>query len=223
MTKYGWHANKLTAYDVTIDNDLTITGDLSFGDATTDTLTVTGAATFSTDVTFTLGSSEAFTLTCTDISDPMVMTNTITSADTTGGRAKFVLAVQAAMGGWANAIKGETTFNSSGSVTGLGSVVCGDLTLSTGTSSGSYAVFEGNIIAGSSASTGTKTSFLQLNAAGDDNDTVDSNAFFLAGGANLDAGSGKFFDTDIDSHTAYGGLRVHIEGVGTKYIALVSN
>lgn len=46
MSKYGWHANKLTAYDIILDNDLTITGDLSFGNAVTDTFTCTGDANF---------------------------------------------------------------------------------------------------------------------------------------------------------------------------------
>jgi len=61
------------------------------------------------------------------------------------------------------------------------------------------------------------------NADGADEDTVDSNAFLFDFGDALDAASGKFIDTDITTHSAYGGLRVYIEGVGTKYIALVSD
>ena len=36
------------------------------------------------------------------------------------------------------------------------------------------------------------------------------------------AGSGAFVDTDITTHTAYGGLKVLINGV-TKYIPLVND
>lgn len=152
--------------------------------------------------------------------EPFYFESTMTGAGGVGGRAKFKLSVEAALGGWANAIKGETTFAAAGSVTGLGSVFCGDLTLSTGTSGGSYAVFEGNIIAGASASTGTQTVFFQLNADGADEDTVDSNAFLFGFGDALDAASGKFIDTDKTAEAAYGGIRVKIDGVGTKYIRL---
>jgi len=50
MSKYGWRNNDLTAKDITIESDLSIEGDLSFGDASTDTITVNGSATFKADV-----------------------------------------------------------------------------------------------------------------------------------------------------------------------------
>lgn len=40
--RYGWHNGKVTCNDLEVNNDITIEGDLSFGDASTDTLTVTG-------------------------------------------------------------------------------------------------------------------------------------------------------------------------------------
>jgi len=42
MGIYGMRDGKFTAKDLTVKNDLSIEGDLSFGDATTDTLTVNG-------------------------------------------------------------------------------------------------------------------------------------------------------------------------------------
>ena len=42
MGVYGTRDGKLIAKDLTVKNDLTIEGDMSFGDATTDTLTVNG-------------------------------------------------------------------------------------------------------------------------------------------------------------------------------------
>lgn len=48
MGKYGWRDNKLTAYDVVIDNDLTISGDLSFGDAVVDSFVIKGRVSTST-------------------------------------------------------------------------------------------------------------------------------------------------------------------------------
>ena len=45
--KYGFHNGKLTAKDIEITDTLVIKGNMTFGDAATDTLTVTGEATFS--------------------------------------------------------------------------------------------------------------------------------------------------------------------------------
>jgi len=155
--------------------------------------------------------------------EPLLVHSTLTGAGQVGGRSKFYMTANVALGGWANALKAHTVFGASGSVTGLGSALCAELELSAGTSSGSYAAIEAELIAGSSASTGTKTAFIFCNADGTDEDTVDSNAFLFDFGDALDAASGKFIDTDITTHSAYGGIRVNIEGVGTKYIALVSD
>jgi len=40
--RFGWHSGSLTCRDATINNDLTIEGDMTFGDASTDSLTVSG-------------------------------------------------------------------------------------------------------------------------------------------------------------------------------------
>ena len=45
--KVGWHNGKLTAKDIVITDTLEIRGNMTFGNAATDTLTVTGEATFS--------------------------------------------------------------------------------------------------------------------------------------------------------------------------------
>lgn len=47
--RFGWHSGSLNCYDLTIANDLTISGNMIFGDASADTLTVTGTATFGAD------------------------------------------------------------------------------------------------------------------------------------------------------------------------------
>jgi len=44
--KFGWHSGKLTANELVIEENLTVNGNLTFGDASTDTLTVTGLSTF---------------------------------------------------------------------------------------------------------------------------------------------------------------------------------
>ena len=50
--RFGWHSGALTCKDITVNNDMTIEGDMTFGDASTDTLTVNGAATFESTVDF---------------------------------------------------------------------------------------------------------------------------------------------------------------------------
>jgi len=49
--RFGWHSGALTCRDITVNNDMTIEGDMSFGDASTDTLTVNGIISFATDIT----------------------------------------------------------------------------------------------------------------------------------------------------------------------------
>lgn len=42
MSKYGWRDNSLTAYNITINNNLTIKGSLTFGDASVDNFIIKG-------------------------------------------------------------------------------------------------------------------------------------------------------------------------------------
>lgn len=155
--------------------------------------------------------------------EPIYVKSTMTGAGGVGGRARFHMYTNVALGGWANALKAYAEFGASGRVTGLGSALCAELALSAGTTQGNYAAVECELIAGSGASTGTATGFFYCNADGTDEDTVDSNAFLFIFGDALDAASGKFIDTDKTTHNAYGGIRISIEGVGTKYLAVVDN
>ena len=49
--RFGWHSGTLRCRDLTVDNDMTISGDITFGDAATDTLQVNGALTVGEDDT----------------------------------------------------------------------------------------------------------------------------------------------------------------------------
>lgn len=57
-TRFGWHSGAVKCKDIEVLGDMSILGDLSFGDASTDTLTVNGAATFLASTQF----SEAMTV-----------------------------------------------------------------------------------------------------------------------------------------------------------------
>lgn len=117
---------------------------------------------------------------------------------------------------------------SAGSTSGLGVGVDNQILVHDGAlSGGTYAVGNFEIYsAGSSTDVSgvTEISFLRFVAGGDGTGAgnVDDNAFF-ATFSGVAAGSGNMIDTDITTHSAYGGLRVNIPGVGTRYLALVSD
>jgi len=103
MTKYGFRDNSAVLKDITIKNDLTIEGDMSFGDASTDTLTVTGDATFSG----TVGVTGAFTGTSGAFSTTLGVTGLATlsgALNVTGdvGFGSRLLLTDSAVGGAAN-------------------------------------------------------------------------------------------------------------------------
>lgn len=166
--------------------------------------------TWSTTSSSTSGSSSV---------EPLSMTNVMTGAGGVGGRAKFKLETNVALGGWANAVKAHTEFGASGRVTGLGSALVAELQLSAGTTQGTYAPLESEIVMPSGASTGTATSFLYGAASGAAVGTFDDNGFFfeLAG---LTAGAAHVFAANSKTgiamtHT----LRCRIGGT-TYYLAL---
>lgn len=106
--------------------------------------------------------------------------------------ANFVTTTAVALGTWANAINGKLDFGSAGSVTGLGGAICAEVDLGAGCTAGSYAPFEAELVLPSGALTGTRTSFLTLNASGADVATLDTNGhlFDLNG---VTAGTSKLF------------------------------
>ena len=140
---------------------------------------------------------------------PLVVSTTMSGAGADGGRAKFDMTTNVALGSFSNALKAEVTYGASGRTTGLGSAFVAEMTLSAGTSSGTYAPLELELNAPASASTGTMTSFIYASTQGANVAAVDSNAVFfnLQG---LTAGAGKMLVAGTTLGTAYGGLRVRV-------------
>lgn len=114
-----------------------------------------------------------------------------------------------------------------GSASGLGIGVDNQILVHNGAlTGGTYSVINSEIYsAGSSTDVSgvTSMSFFRAVAGGDGTGAanVDDNAF-LMDFSGIAAGSGNIIDTNITTHTAYGGLKVNIPGVGTRWIALVS-
>jgi hypothetical protein len=145
----------------------------------------------------------------------------LATAGASGGAIKNNQTISAALVD-TTAIYGMVTFTSAGKVTGLAAGLTGEILLSTYTTEGTYAALEAEIGMASGASLGQKTCVIYANAYGTGVATIDAGACFLYLGTGLTAASGRFVDTDKGAlANKYGGLRVWIPGVGTKYIPLV--
>jgi len=162
--------------------------------------------------TFTSGAS-AF--------EPITCTTTMTGVGATGGRARFYMTTNVALGGWSNALKANVVYGASGRTTGLGSAFCAELQLSAGTTSGTYAPLESEVVTGSGGSTGTATSFLYMNVT-DDAATFNTNGYlFELGSGVVDTTSG-LFDVATTTPTSVefdAQLRIRVGGVN-YYIPL---
>lgn len=218
---------------VTCSDSLTVNGNMSFGDLSTDTLTLTGqmdigsSGTPITLATYAAHGLEVYT-TCasTDGSnsvESIYAKSVMTGVGGVGGRARFHTYSNVASGGWINALKGYMEFGASGSTSGLASAICAELVLSAGTSHSAYAALEGELVLASGALTGERTSFLYLNTSGDDASTFDTNGYLFHIGDGITAAAGKFcsatyqtlkcFFTD-SSTTRYAVLSQMEDGLG---------
>ena len=125
---------------------------------------------------------------------PLVVSTTMSGAGADGGRAKFDMSTNVALGSFSNALKAEVTYGASGRTTGLGSAFAAEMTLSAGTSSGTYAPVEIELNLGSGASTGTATSLIYASVNGAAAATFDTNGFIM-NFAGLTAGAGDAIAT----------------------------
>jgi hypothetical protein len=144
--------------------------------------------------------------------EPVVVSSTMTGIGGVGGRARFQLSTNVALGGWSNALKGITVYGATGRTTGLGSAVVAEMTLSAGTTSGTYAPLEIELNLGTGAQTGTATSLIYASVNGDDAGEFDDNGFALTING-VTAESGHVFQASavsgVDSTHA---LRINIGG-----------
>jgi hypothetical protein len=158
---------------------------------------------FITDITNTSTGAATFNASTTSV--------TMTGVGGTGGRTLFEMDTNVALGSFSNALKAQVTYGATGRTTGLGSAFVAELTLSAGTSSGTYAPVEIELNAPASASTGTRTSFIYASTQGANVAAVDTNGVFL-NLQGLTAGAGKMLVAGSTLGTAYGGLRVRVGG-----------
>lgn len=146
---------------------------------------------------------------------PLVVSTTMSGAGADGGRSKFDMTTNVALGSFSNALKAEVTYGASGRTTGLGSAFVAEMTLSAGTSSGTYAPIEIELNAATGASTGTGTSMIYASANGTGADSVINANATLINLQGVTAGSAG----DTDMVTAPGGNFVAndlLTGIGIK-------
>jgi len=98
--------------------------------------------------------------------EPLNFDVTLTGAGATGGRAKFTLTTNVALGSWSNALKAQVTYGASGKTAGLGSAFVAEMSLEAGCVDGSYAPLEVELGMPEDAVTGTRTSLMTLNVYG---------------------------------------------------------
>jgi len=188
---------------------------VAYADPEFQSVSVTGDASLAGTVNITSGdvnitTSSASTSGSLSV-EPLLVSTTMTGAGGVGGRAKFLTTIDAALGGWSNAVKGEVVYGTSGRTTGLGSAVLAEMTLSAGTSAGTYAPLELELNVPSGASTGTLTSFIYASQQGTGVTTMDTNGRFI-NLVGVTAGAGKMWKTGTTLGTAAGGLRCRIAG-----------
>jgi hypothetical protein len=170
---------------------------------------------FITTITDTSTGSPTFNASTTEV--------TMTGAGGVGGRTLFQLNADAALGSFTNALKAEVVYGASGSTSGLGSAFVAEMTLSAGTSAGTYAPVEIELNLGTSASTGTASSLLFASVNGDGKATMDTNGYLL-NLAGVTAGTSKLFadngDIALDEITY--GLKVKIAGADYYLLAVTA-
>jgi len=154
---------------------------------------------------------QTFVSASTSTVEPYTITSTLSGVGVTGGRFKHALTINAAAGSYTNAIKGDVTYGASGSTSGLGSAVLAEMTLSAGTSTGTYAPFEAELNVPTGASLGTATSLMYLSVNGADKATFDTSGYLFSING-LSVASGKVFQVNTAAAATHA-LRIDIGGI----------
>ena len=151
--------------------------------------------------------------------EPALFHTTMTGIGQVGGRVRAFMTTNVALGGWSNAFKAEVTYGASGRTNGLGSAICAEMTLSAGTTPGTYAPLEIELNMGAAGVTGTETSLIYMKVNDAAATVFDDNGFFFSLNGVADGAAHVWYvhaPTTLDE-----ALRVKTPG-GTRYIGLYS-
>jgi hypothetical protein len=148
---------------------------------------------------------------------------TMTGVGGTGGRTLFEMGTNVALGSFSNALKAQVTYGATGRTTGLGSAFVAEMTLSAGTSAGTYAPVEIELNLGNGASTGTVSSLVFASVNGTGKAAMDDNGYVL-NLAGVTEGSNKLFANNGNialAEITYG-LKVKIAGADYYLLAVTA-
>ena len=160
----------------------------------------------------TISKSSASTSGTTSVEN-IVAETTLTGAGGVGGRSRFQLDTNVALGDWANALKGITVFGATGAVTGLGSAICAELTLSAGTAAGTYAPLEIELNLAAGALTGTQTALIYASVNGAASGTFDDNGALISLNG-VEIGAGHIFQASAKTAiNATHAMKIKVLGV----------
>ena len=151
--------------------------------------------------------------------EPVLINTVMTGIGQVGGRVRVNMETDVALGAWANALKASIDFSTTGSVTGLGSAFCAEMTMmgQAMPGSGNYAVLELELICPENWSGGNVVAFIhaQVGAA-----ASNTSANFVTNGFLLDlTGMGTPADDTaaifhLQNHvTTTHALRIRVDGV----------
>ena len=144
--------------------------------------------------------------------EPVLINTIMTGAGQVGGRIRINMSTNVALGQWSNALKASVVYGASGRTAGLGSVICAEMTLSAGTTPGTYAPLELELNMGASGVTGAATSLIYMSVNDAASTTFDTNGY-LFDIAGVAVGSGKFFQENTTITSGTHALRIRIGGV----------
>jgi len=144
--------------------------------------------------------------------EPVVVSTTMTGAGQVGGRSLFYMTTNVALGGWSNALKAQVVYGAAGRTAGLGSALVAEMTLSAGTTPGTYAPFEIELNMGAAGVCGAQTSLIYMAVNDAAATTFDTDGFLFAINGLTKGVGGLFHATTATAATH--GLRISVGGVG---------
>lgn len=146
------------------------------------------------------------------------MTQTHTGIGAIAEGLTAIVKTNVALGSWANAIFGKLDFQTVGKVTGMGGVICAELTMAGGAvSQGTYATFQSEINLPTSYSSSVPISVMRINTWGAVKASFDTYGY-LFDIQGVAGGSGKFFSTATNAVIDHA-LKIRI-GSTTYWIGL---
>jgi len=159
--------------------------------------------------------------------EPLYVKSTMTGAGGVGGRSRFHMYANVALGSWANALKAYTEFGASGSVTGLASALCAEMVMPAAAApAGTYSPLEVELYVPASNTTGGAVSMMYFNVDGDSTakTSFNTNGYFMHLGAGfVDTASG-ILDAITSDATPVFEYRLRILAAGVPmYIPVSTN